>query len=141
VLTAGRAPAARQEGRRRCSSRCVRGNPLGGRQRFEEAAAENRFSVLGVHDVGERLRAKGLQFDRKFYVYEVCNPWRRKSARHERPDRNRAAVPGLDLYGRRRSRPRDVEATAMMAMFGEPTLDGPPGDRGVDRSDDGRGGR
>ena len=44
------------------------------RQRFEEAAAANRFAVLGTHDVGERLRAKGLQFDRKFYVYEVCNP-------------------------------------------------------------------
>ena len=29
------------------------------RQRFEEAAAENRFAVLGIHDVGERLRAKG----------------------------------------------------------------------------------
>jgi uncharacterized protein (DUF302 family) len=44
------------------------------RQRFEEASAEHKFAVLGTHDVGERLRAKGLPFERKFYVYEVCNP-------------------------------------------------------------------
>ena len=44
------------------------------RQRFEESSAEHRFAVLGCHDVGERLRAKGLPFERKLYVYEVCNP-------------------------------------------------------------------
>ena len=81
------------------------------RQRFEEAAAENRFAVLGIHDVGERLRAKGLTFERKFYVYEVCNPvGGEKGARHERPDRDGASVPGHDLYGRRGGRPRDLEA-------------------------------
>src|SRR4030065_525943 len=73
VLPAGRARATRGEKAMFITMRTRKA--LGEvRQRFEESAAENRFAVLGIHDVGERLRAKGLSFDRKFYVAEVCNP-------------------------------------------------------------------
>jgi uncharacterized protein (DUF302 family) len=44
------------------------------RQAFEDAAARHKFGIMGVHDVAERLRAKGLEFGRRLYVYEVCNP-------------------------------------------------------------------
>ncbi|MDT8449055.1 MAG: DUF302 domain-containing protein [Wenzhouxiangellaceae bacterium] len=42
--------------------------------RLEKAVAEHDFSVLGVHDLGEKLRSKGQAFDEQCKVFEVCNP-------------------------------------------------------------------
>jgi uncharacterized protein (DUF302 family) len=51
------------------------GKPIGEvRQRFEDAAAERKFGVQGIHNVTATLQSKGLVFDRKLYVYEICNP-------------------------------------------------------------------
>jgi uncharacterized protein (DUF302 family) len=44
------------------------------RQRFEEAAAERKFGVLGTHNIQATLNSKGFAFDRRLYIYEVCNP-------------------------------------------------------------------
>jgi len=95
------------------------------RQRFEEAAAENRFAILGTHDVGERLRAKGLAFDRKFYVYEVCNPVAAKKVLDTNvrigtalPCRVTIYTDGGDVVI------ETMKPTTMLAMFGEPTLEG-----------------
>jgi len=95
------------------------------RQRFEEAAAENRFAILGTHDVGERLRAKGLSFDRKFYVYEVCNPVAAKKVLDTNvrigtalPCRVTIYTDGGDVVL------ETMKPTTMLAMFGEPTLEG-----------------
>jgi len=124
VLIAGRAPATRGEKPMFITIRTQKS--LGEvRQRFEEAAAENRFSVLGIHDVGERLRAKGLQFDRKFYVYEVCNPVAAKKVLDTNVRIGTALPCRVSIY----TDGGDVvletlRPTAMLAMFGEPTLDG-----------------
>lgn len=95
------------------------------RQRFEEAAAENRFAVLGVHDVGERLRAKGLPFERKFYVYEVCNPVAAKKALDTNVRIGTALPCRVTIYTDGGEVVLEtLKPTAMLAMFGEPTLDG-----------------
>ena len=44
------------------------------RQAFEDAASRHKFGIMGVHDVADRLHAKGLGFNRRLYIYEVCNP-------------------------------------------------------------------
>ena len=95
------------------------------RQRFEESAAEHKFGVLGVHDVADRLRAKGLPFDRKFYVYEVCNPVAAKRVLDTNvrigtalPCRVTIYTDGGDVVL------ETLKPTAMLAMFGEPSLDG-----------------
>lgn len=48
---------------------------------FETAAADldaavknNGFGVLHVHDLGETLRGKGIEFAEECKVFEVCNP-------------------------------------------------------------------
>ena len=95
------------------------------RQRFEEAAAENRFSVLGVHDVGERLRAKGLSFDRKFYVYEVCNPVAAKKVLDKNIRIGTALPCRVTIYTDGEEIVLEtLKPTSMLAMFGEPSLDG-----------------
>jgi uncharacterized protein (DUF302 family) len=95
------------------------------RQRFEEAAAENRFAVLGVHDVGERLRAKGLPFDRKFYVYEVCNPVAAKKALDTNVRIGTALPCRVTIYTDGDGVVLEtLKPTTLLAMFGEPSLDG-----------------
>jgi len=95
------------------------------RQRFEEAASEHKFGVLGMHDVGDRLRAKGLSFDRKFYVYEVCNPIAAKKVLDTNvrigtalPCRVTIYTDGGDVVL------ETLKPTTMLEMFGEPTLEG-----------------
>src|SRR3972149_2227043 len=97
----------------------------GGRPRFEGAAAGRNFAVLGSHDVGERLRAKGLSFARKFYVYEVCNPGAAKKVLDTNvrigtalPCRVTIYTDGADVVL------ETLKPTTMIAMFGEPTLEG-----------------
>jgi len=117
VLTAGRRRRQDRRGEGRCSSRCVREIPWEVRHGSRRPRRKNRFSVLGVHDVGERLRAKDCSSTGKFYVYVGVQPrGGEKGARHERPDRN--ALPcRVSIYtDGGEVRPRDVEATAMMAM-------------------------
>lgn len=48
---------------------------------FEQAATDldaavkrNGFGVLHVHDIGNTLRGKGLEFVNQCRVFEVCNP-------------------------------------------------------------------
>ncbi|MDT8437828.1 MAG: DUF302 domain-containing protein [Wenzhouxiangellaceae bacterium] len=41
---------------------------------LESAVIEHDFSVLGTHDLGEKLRSKGLEFTENCRVFEVCNP-------------------------------------------------------------------
>ncbi len=48
---------------------------------FEQAAADldaavkrNGFGVLHVHDIGNTLRGKGVEFVNQCRVFEVCNP-------------------------------------------------------------------
>src|SRR5512143_766288 len=123
VLNAGRAPATRGGGTMFITMRTRKS--LGEvRQRFEEAAAENRFSVLGIHDVGERLRAKGLTFDRKFYVDEVCNPVAAKKVLDANVRIGTALPCRVSIYTDGGEVVLEtLKPTAMLALFGEPTLD------------------
>lgn len=39
-----------------------------------ESVVANGFGVLHIHDLGETLRSKGIEFDEQCRVFEVCNP-------------------------------------------------------------------
>jgi len=41
---------------------------------LESAVKQNGFGVLHVHDLGNALRSKGMDFDKQCRVFEVCNP-------------------------------------------------------------------
>lgn len=95
------------------------------RQRFEEASSEHKFAVLGSHDVGERLRAKGLAFERKLYVYEVCNPVAAKKVLDADVRIGTALPCRVTIY----TDGKDVvletmKPTAMLSLFGQPSLEG-----------------
>ncbi|PKQ15691.1 MAG: hypothetical protein CVT67_08190 [Actinobacteria bacterium HGW-Actinobacteria-7] len=41
---------------------------------LEAAVVRNGFGVLHVHDLGETLRKKGVEFEEECKIIEVCNP-------------------------------------------------------------------
>ena len=41
---------------------------------LEKAVTNNKFGVLHIHDLGETLRNKGIDFKEECKVFEVCNP-------------------------------------------------------------------
>lgn len=41
---------------------------------LEAAVKKNGFGVLHVHNLGETLRSKGIEFGEECKVFEVCNP-------------------------------------------------------------------
>lgn len=94
------------------------------RQAFEEAAAERRFGVLGHHDVAQNLRSKGLFFERKLYVYEVCNPGAAKKVLDTNvkiatalPCRVTIYTDGTDVVL------ETLRPTEIIKLFNEPTLE------------------
>ena len=41
---------------------------------LESAVAQHGFGVLHVHNLGDTLRSKGVDFKEECHVFEVCNP-------------------------------------------------------------------
>lgn len=41
---------------------------------LEQAVTDNGFGVLHIHDLGNTLRNKGIEFGEECHVFEVCNP-------------------------------------------------------------------
>jgi uncharacterized protein (DUF302 family) len=41
---------------------------------LEQSVASHGFGVLAVHDLGDTLRIKGIEFPENCRVFEVCNP-------------------------------------------------------------------
>ncbi|WP_193162743.1 DUF302 domain-containing protein [Microbulbifer hainanensis] len=41
---------------------------------LEAAVKNNGFGVLHIHDLGETLRSKGIDYGEECRVFEVCNP-------------------------------------------------------------------
>lgn len=94
------------------------------RQRFEEAAAERKFGVQGVHNITANLQSKGLVFDRKLYVYEICNPGSAKKVLDTNiriatvlPCRVSIYTDGKEVVL------ETIKPTVMLKMFNEPTLE------------------
>ncbi|HLO11971.1 MAG TPA: DUF302 domain-containing protein [Pseudoneobacillus sp.] len=42
---------------------------------LEESLKEEKFGVLWMFDIKEKLQSKGLEFNKEFKVLEVCNPF------------------------------------------------------------------
>ena len=94
------------------------------RQGFEDAAAGRKFGVQGIHNVTATLQSKGLAFDRKLYIYELCNPGSAKKVLDTNiriatalPCRVSIYVDGKDVVL------ETIKPTSMIQLFNEPTLE------------------
>jgi uncharacterized protein (DUF302 family) len=51
--------------------------------KLEESLKNEKFGVLWRFDIKDKLQEKGLDFDKKFVVLEVCNPHEAKRVLEE----------------------------------------------------------
>jgi uncharacterized protein (DUF302 family) len=93
------------------------------RQGFEDAAAERKFGVQAIHNVTATLQSKGLAFDRRLYVYEVCNPGAAKKVLDKNikiatalPCRVSIYMEGDEVFL------ETLKPTMLLQMFNEPEL-------------------
>jgi uncharacterized protein (DUF302 family) len=95
------------------------------RQAFEEAAAARKFGVQGIHNVKATLEGKGLAFERRLYIYEVCNPGAAKKVL-DADIRISTALPcRVSIYEEGGEVVLDtLRPTMLLTLFGEPALEG-----------------
>ena len=65
---------------------------------LREAAARHKFGVLGVHDLKQAMKNKGVEFDAEVRVYEVCNPHHAKAVLSESMEVSTALPCRISIY-------------------------------------------
>lgn len=95
------------------------------RQAFEEAAADRKFGVQGIHNVKATLQGKGLAFDRRLYIYEVCNPGAAKKVLDANIRISTALPCRVSIYEEGGEVVLEtLRPTMLLTLFGEPALEG-----------------
>lgn len=91
---------------------------------LREAAAENRFGVIAVHDLKRTLKEKGVEYDADCMVYEVCNPQQAKRALEAAGAVSSALPCRVSVYGTPGAYTiSTIRPSALMQMFPSPELE------------------
>jgi uncharacterized protein (DUF302 family) len=94
------------------------------RKKLEAAIAANKFGLLGVYNLKEKLAAKGVPFDRECLIFEVCNPTQAKKVLEANMSISTALPCRISLYEQAgRVRVSTLKPTAILALFGTPDLE------------------
>ena len=92
---------------------------------LEASAQKHKFGVLAVHDLKQKLKDKGVEFDRDCLVYEVCNPQQAKKVLEANAEISTALPCRISVY-----REDDgitlatIRPTVLLNMFDVPGLRG-----------------
>ncbi len=93
-------------------------------EKLKTAAAENRFGVLGIHDLKEKMAAKGVEFAHECRILEVCNPVQAKEVLESNMAISTALPCRISVYEEGgRVRVATIKPTAMLALYGSPELE------------------
>ena len=91
---------------------------------IRDAAARHKFGVLSVIDLKEKMREKGVDYDRYCSVYEVCSPHQAKRALDANAAVSTALPCRISVYGTPGAyKIATMLPTAMMQAFNTPALD------------------
>ena len=92
-------------------------------KKLEAAATENKFGVLGVHDLKQKMNAKGIEFSRECRIFEVCNPAKAKIVLETDMRISNALPCRISVYEEEgRVKVSTLKPTALLALFGRPEL-------------------
>ena len=88
------------------------------------AAAPNQFGVLGVHDLKQKMNAKGVEFGPECRIVEVCNPKKAKSVLETDMSISNALPCRISIYEEGgQVKVSTLRPTAILALFGRPELE------------------
>ena len=92
--------------------------------KIEKAAAQHQFGVLGVHDLKQKMQAKGVDFGPECRVLEVCNPVKAKSVLEADLSIANALPCRIAVYERDgKVIVSTLKPTELLALFGRPELE------------------
>lgn len=91
--------------------------------RLEKASAENKFGVLGIHDLKEKMAAKGVNFRCHCRVMEVCNPRKAKEVLEENMSISTALPCRISIYeDGDKVKVATIRPTLLLNLFDSPEL-------------------
>jgi uncharacterized protein (DUF302 family) len=94
-------------------------------ERLEKAAAENQFGVLGVHNLKEKMAAKGVAFACECRIVEVCNPHKAKAVLEENMSISTALPCRISVYEEGdKVKVATIRPTMLLNLFDSPELQG-----------------
>ena len=92
-------------------------------ERIEKAAADNKFGVLGVHNLKEKMVAKGVGFQVECLIVEVCNPVKAKSVLEANMEISTALPCRISVYeDAGKVKVATLKPTELLRLFGNPEL-------------------
>ena len=93
-------------------------------KKLEEAAAANKFGVLTVHNLKQKLNAKGVEFGPECRIMEVCNPKKAKSVLEADMSISNALPCRISIYEEDgKVKVSTLRPTAVLGLFGQPKLE------------------
>ena len=94
------------------------------REDLPKAAAAWKFGVLGVLDLKEKMREKGIDFAGEALVFEVCNPRQAKAVLEAAPEMAAVLPCRISAYVGKDGKTRLTTArpTALVEALGAPGL-------------------
>ena len=88
-----------------------------------ESITKRQFSVLGMHDLKQKMEGKGLSFPPECRILEVCNPVQAKRVLESRMDVSTALPCRISVYEvDDEVHLATILPTALVGMFREPDL-------------------
>jgi len=91
---------------------------------LEAAAQRHKFGVMAVHNLKDKLKEKGVDFDRDCLIYEVCNPHQAKKVLEANAEISTALPCRISVYQEGASVVlATIRPTAMIELFGTPELE------------------
>ena len=91
---------------------------------IQVAAAAQQFSVLGIHDLKQKMNAKGVDFGPECRVLEVCNPFKAKTVLETDMAISNALPCRISVYEEAgKVKVSTLKPTAILGLFGRPELE------------------
>lgn len=94
------------------------------REALPKACAARKFGVLGVHDLKEKMREKGVPYDGECLIFEVCNPQAARTVLEANPEISTALPCRISAYRTRDGATRlsTLRPTKLLEIFASPQL-------------------
>ena len=93
-------------------------------EKLTAAVEANGFGVLGVHDLKEKMAAKGVSFGPQCRIFEVCNPLQAKQVLEANMLISTALPCRISVYEQGgKVSVSTLKPTAVLGLFGNPELE------------------
>ncbi len=93
-------------------------------KKIQEACVRNKFGVIAVIDLKEKLESKGVPFGTQCRIIEVCNPGQAKKVLESNMAISTALPCRISVYGEAgKTKITTLRPTAVLNLFGNPELE------------------